>query len=120
MSRSAVEKMSVDELKILVGFIAKLGSSSWEILEDGKVGISDLGDLWDILRAAQSIIQVDYGKVVLELADLSDEEKDELVQIFIDGFNGPIEDIERTLECVVAVAVELYDLVSRLVHLFKR
>jgi len=120
MGHNAVEKMSVDELKVLVGFIAKLGGTTWEIMEDGKVGIRDLPQLWTILRAAQAIVQVNYGKVALELGDLSDEEKDELGQIFRDGFNGPIEDIERTLECVVAVAIELYDLVTRLVKLFTR
>jgi hypothetical protein len=114
------DKIGVEELTKLVIYISKIGGASWEVLEDGKVGFTDIDDVWGILRHAQKITQLDFSKIALEWDDLTDDEKDYLVDTFRKEFAGPIADIENLVEKLVAIAAEVYQLIARLITIFKR
>ena len=113
------DKIGIDELLTLVQCVAKIGTSSWEILEDGKINFKDAGEVWEIIQSMHCMASVDFRKSMAEWSDLDYTERGQLVEAFREGFEGPIEDIEALVETLVGIAVDLYSLIRKLVLAFK-
>lgn len=113
-------KLGIQELTQLVVYISKLGTLSWNALEDHTIDFRDVDEIWSILKLSQGLTKLDYNKVVCEWADLDDDERATLVAEFKKNFNPPDVDIEQMVEAVVELAIELYGLIINIKKIFKK
>lgn len=91
-------KMGIDNLEILIRASAGLGSAAGRAYEDGKIGITDLNELWAASGHAQDLMRCDFKLVVPEWKDLDDMERVELVDLFSDEFEIPQDRAEEVVE----------------------
>ena len=92
--------MGIQQLKEVV----KVGLDIGKALSDG-IGIEDVTALLGLPAAIEGITDVPA-----EIADLDDEEKEELKQFVQDNFDLPDDDLEAFIESAISVVVDMYGL----------
>lgn len=107
----AQEKQGIKELKELTSFVVALVQAIVSSLEDGKVGLSDLWKLFAVLRKAAPAFK-NVAAIRLELADLSDAEKDELRKLIEEEFDLSNNVLEGFIEEALKAAISLLDLIQ--------
>jgi len=90
--------VGIENLKMAIVGAAKGSSAIFEIMEDGSVGLSDLGSLPDIFTALRQLAGVEWSAIDDELKDIDDAEKDELAAIFEENFDIEADDREALIE----------------------
>jgi hypothetical protein len=78
MDETPMEFIGIEETKGLVLFCAKLANAIDSSLEDGKIGFTDIGNLWAPITKVKEAFE-GIKLVPSELLDLSEEEEAELV-----------------------------------------
>lgn len=103
----------INELKEVVAFGVSLGNALGKALEDGKITLTDAGLVVDpLLKAVPAFNGLE--QVPAELADLTDEEKAELLQFVSEAFDIPQEKTEALVERGLKIAVDVIGFISAL------
>jgi hypothetical protein len=104
--------MGIDELKDVVRLGASLGNAVGKSLEDGKVGVGDIGHFFDPLtKIGPALSGIEL--VPAEIADLDPTEVDELVVMVVEEFDIPQNDAEEFIEDSIKQVASLYSYVDK-------
>ena len=106
-----MEQFGVENLKKVVQFGAKLGEGVADILEDGKVELGEAAALLPTLMEVPGIL-ANKDKIKQEAADLSDEERAELKEVFATEFDPADDSLENKVEKSINAAVAVLDLID--------
>jgi hypothetical protein len=102
---------NIKETKECLNFALSLGSAIARSLEDGKFSFSDLVYFFSAMQTATDAIEgAQY--IPGELADMSKEEKAELIRFATSKFNIEQKDVERRIELGFATALNLVELIN--------
>lgn len=93
-----MQALNIENLKSLTVAVAKLGVGMAGVLEDGTVTISDMKHIPAILGGLRSLSVVEYKKLLPEMKDLNDAEREELGKLFGTEFNIVNDSLEATIE----------------------
>jgi hypothetical protein len=104
---------NIKETKELVSFGLSAGVAIAKALEDGKFGVIDVIKFLPVLKAAKEAFQ-GVDQIPAELLDLSDIEKDELVQMVKSDFDLPDDKVEAMIEAGFEVALSVLQIVTSL------
>lgn len=111
------EKLSIDQLKLFVSALALTGTTVGSILDDGKVDLKDLPKLPEVLGDLRAFSAVDYAKVMPEIADLSNDEAQELSSLFEQKFDIKADSIEAVIEQGLQLVVGAFEAIQTLKEL---
>ena len=89
--------MGTEDLKQLVIFVCKLAMAFVKTLEDKKFNLLELVNFVPAVAALPGAVE-GIENVPLELKDLDDAEKDELVDAVIEAFDIPNDEVEAFIE----------------------
>ena len=106
-----MEQFGVENLKKVVQFGAKLGEGVADILEDGKVELGEAAALLPTLMEVPGIL-ASKDKIKQEAADLSDDERAELKEVFATEFDPADDALENKVEKSINAAVAVLDLID--------
>lgn len=106
-----MEQFGVENLKKVVQFGAKLGEGVANILEDGKVELGEAAALLPTLMEVPGIL-ANKDKIKQEAADLSDDERAELKEVFATEFDPADDALEDKVEKSINAAVAVLDLID--------
>ena len=106
-----MEQFGVENLKKVVQFGAKLGEGVADILEDGKVELGEAAALLPTLMEVPGIL-ANKDKIKQEAADLSDDERAELKEVFATEFDPADDALENKVEKSINAAVAVLDLID--------
>ena len=106
-----MEQFGVENLKKVVQFGAKLGEGVADILEDGKVELGEAAALLPTLMEVPGIL-ASKDKIKQEAADLSDDERAELKEVFATEFDPADDALEDKVEKSINAAVAVLDLID--------
>ena len=106
-----MEQFGVENLKKVVQFGAKLGEGVADILEDGKVELGEAAALLPTLMEVPGIL-ANKDKIKQEAADLSDDERAELKEVFATEFDPADDALEDKVEKSINAAVAVLDLID--------
>lgn len=106
-----MEQFGIENLKKVVQFGAKLGEGVADILEDGKVELGEAAALLPTLMEVPGIL-ANKDKIKQEAADLSDEERAELKEVFATEFDPADDSLENKVEKSINAAVAVLDLID--------
>lgn len=107
--------LGIDNLKKIVAQIGAAGSIGYDILEDGKVSIRDLGELKDIFKMMKELGSVDYSKLKPEIADIDEAEQEALCAVFKESLKVGGGSTEETIEMGFDMLIKLLDALSAFV-----
>lgn len=106
-----MEQFGIENLKKVVQFGAKLGEGVADILEDGKVELGEAAALLPTLMEVPGIL-ANKDKIKQEAADLSDDERAELKEVFATEFDPADDSLENKVEKSINAAVAVLDLID--------
>ena len=106
-----MENFGIENLTKVVQFGAKLGEGVADILEDGKVELGEAAALLPTLMEVPGIL-ANKDKIKQEAADLSDEERAELKEVFATEFDPADDSLENKVEKSINAAVAVLDLID--------
>lgn len=106
-----MEQFGIENLKKVVQFGAKLGEGVADILEDGKVELGEAAALLPTLMEVPGIL-ANKDKIKQEAADLSDDERAELKEVFATEFDPADDALEDKVEKSINAAVAVLDLID--------
>ena len=106
-----MEQFGVENLKKVVQFGAKLGEGVADILEDGKVELGEAAALLPTLMEVPGIL-ANKDKIKQEAADLSDDERAELKEVFSTEFDPADDALEDKVEKSINATVAILDLID--------
>jgi hypothetical protein len=101
------------ELKEVLSFLCALANTIGEVSEDGKVSKSEALALLPLLYKVPSAID-GIGEIPDEVADLSQEDIEELAQMVKDELDLPQDKIEDAIEDGIDLCLRLYALAQKL------
>lgn len=113
-------KLTITNLKKFIIASVALSNGFAEALEDGKIGVSDLFILKDIVAALKDFSGVNFKELLPEMNDLTENEKDELVSFFKLNFDIENDDREAVIESCFEVVLEAISAVSFFIELSKK
>ncbi len=105
-------KVEISATKEMIGFILNIGNALGSSLEDGKITVGDLPSFISPLLNAGSAF-AHASEIPLEMFDLDDEERDELLAYAKDTFSIPQEEVEELVDCAFDIMVQLHILVEK-------
>jgi len=102
----------------VIGQFTKVAAS---VAADGKVSFSDVGVLFGAFPILTELINLEYGEVLKELADLDEAEKKEVVAYFVQTFDLPenLDGIEKKAEIILEAGLEVYLSAKKVMKLVK-
>jgi len=107
------EQFGIDEVKSVI----QMGLSVGELVDALSDGIG-LGDIGALLRAAKAvkpaIDALKSGKLIPEIKDLSDEEKQQLKDFVAAEFDIKDDALEAAIKKGLQIAIDLSDLIKGL------
>lgn len=106
-----MEQFGIENLKKVVQFGAKLGEGVANILQDGKVELGEAAALLPTLMEVPGIL-ANKDKIKQEAADLSDDERAELKEVFATEFDPADDSLENKVEKSINAAVAVLDLID--------
>jgi len=102
----------VDQLKVAVVAMAKVATLAGTVLEDGKVTFWELPQLAKALSPIETLLALVTQEALLELSDLSEEERVELSASFKAEFDLADDVLELAIEEAVELAFRWVDLAT--------
>lgn len=111
--------LGIKETKELLGFVLSIGNAFGASLEDGEMTIGDLTEFVAPLIEAGDAFS-DVTSIPAELADLSEEERVELLTYAKEKFSIPEEHVEDIVECGFETVAQIYELVQKIRALFQK
>lgn len=106
-----MEQFGIENLKKVVKFGATLGEGVADILQDGKVELGEAAALLPTLMEVPGIL-ANKDKIKQEAADLSDDERAELKEVFATEFDPADDALEDKVEKSINAAVAVLDLID--------
>lgn len=106
-----MEQFGIENLTKVVEFGAKLGEGAANIFEDGKVELGEAAALLPTLMEVPGIL-ANKDKIKQEAADLSDDERAELKEVFATEFDPADDSLENKVEKSINAAVAVLDLID--------
>ena len=103
----------IDATQKAVVAIAVLANSIGKVLEDGKVGITDLVHVYAPIAAINTALK-DFKQIPAQIRDLDTAELAQLRETFIREFDLPQDGIEAVVEQAVDVTARLIEIVLTL------
>ena len=103
----------IKETSELLKFAARLGGAIDKTLADGKVTVTDTQFLFDPLFAAGSAF-TGFAEIPAELADLDDEEANELVAVIENELDIANDVAEGLAEDGLALAIAIVQFVNKI------
>lgn len=100
------------ELKEALSFICSLANSIGEIAEDGKMNLADATHLIPLLYKLPSAVD-GMSEIPAEVAELSQEDIEELAQMVKDELDIPQDKIEAAIEDGIDLCLRLYALAQK-------
>ncbi len=85
-----------DNSKKLVITVARAMSQLGHI--EGKLGFKDIPKLWSLASVGKTLLAVDLKSVVPELKDMKEDQRTDLVMIFVKEFDLPNDAAEAKVE----------------------
>lgn len=109
-----MEKYGVKELKELLAFVLSLGMAvDKSLANDGKITLLDAANLLDpAMKAPAAFAGLDIA--LLELQDLSDDEKKELQEFVQASFDIADDKLEAVVEGALGVAISVAKVLAML------
>lgn len=105
--------LGIKETKEMLGFVLSIGNGLGLSLEDGEMTITDLTEfVAPLLEAADAFSNA--VDIPAELADLSEEERVELLAYAKEKFSIPEDHIEDVVECGFDTIVQICELVQKI------
>ena len=111
--------MDIIQTRELVHFVIQFGNALGASLEDGKVGMSDLGHFFGAMTSAAAAFS-NMQEIPKELKDLDAAEKMELLLMIEEEFDIPQDELETTLERVLKTGVAIAELIADLMKSNKK
>ena len=103
----------IKETKEMLGFVLSIGNALGASLEDGEVTIGDLTEfVAPLLEAGDAFAGA--VSIPAELADLTEEERTELLTYAKEKFSIPEDNVEDVVECGFDTVVQIYELVQKI------
>ena len=90
------KQATVEELKDIISLTLSLVECSFLVYSDGQLNLSDIGAIWSVVEKVGPAV-VGIGQIPAELADLSKEECDELIQYIMDELADVASDKAATI-----------------------
>lgn len=87
--------------------VAKASNLVGKVLEDGQVGVSDLGTIIAGLGDLSGLASIDFGAVVTEAGTLTEAAKSEAVAAFAKAFDLKADAAEGAIEGAVDAALTI-------------
>lgn len=113
-----MEKHGIDQLEKIVVIGVTLANAAGTALEDGKIGLGDLGVLLKLSAVAPIFAEVDFSKALPEITDLSAPELAK-IQAAVNALELPNQGVESKVEVLFAAASKLYLSIKELLAVFK-
>lgn len=106
-----MEKLGVENLKVLVKFVVDLGESVDKAMEDKKINIMDLPLVMPLLAQVDDVAGA--AKLVMpEAKDLDAEEMKVLVAFAKDELSLKEEKVEAVIEKALEVGAKIFEIVA--------
>jgi hypothetical protein len=106
-----METLGIQNIKEVVKFVIELGEGIDRSLADKKIDFQDIGNLLLAMNYAAPAFD-DIGKVVPELKDMDESEKQELKDYIKSEFDIANDKLEVTIEKALAVVIDIYGLIQ--------
>jgi hypothetical protein len=100
--------MNIVQLNKVVEASCGVGNVFGAVLADGKVNMLDLPQLFSLLQAVQRFADVKFSEALVEVKELSEEEKKALLATFKASLDLPQDKLEGQLEKGLELALSLY------------
>lgn len=101
------------ETRELIIFVFELLNGVGHSLDDGKIDVFDSGNFIAALGALPPALN-DATLIPSELSDMSDAQKQELVDLAIERFDIPQDNVEMYIERALKIGIELASFVADL------
>lgn len=101
----------VKETKELLKFVIGLGMALEKALADGAIGVGDLVSFWSPLMNINDALK-DISLVPKELADLSEDEKAELLAYIEQEFDIGNDALEAVIEKALKAGLQAFELIQ--------
>jgi len=109
----------IENLKEIIALGGDVTFGFARSLEDGKLSFQDLPNFLPAARTLLPAIK-DIDQVDDEFADLDDSERAELIAYFADRFDLPSDEVERVIEKLFRVGLDLADVIGDVAGLLKK
>lgn len=106
------EKMSIDNVGKLCLVGIQLGNSISDILEDGKVGLTDLPAFKNLMILIPKLKGIDFSHLMPEITDLSAQETALLVEMIKKNLKLKNANIEQSIERVLLIAQKIHGIIQ--------
>lgn len=100
-----MQALGITEVKELATAAAKLGTAAGKVLADGKVTLADTVHVPGILSGLKDLSGVEFSKLVPEMKDLDEAEREELAAHFSATFDIPNDTVEAVVEQGLALVL---------------
>lgn len=101
-------EIGIEETKDILAFVMSLGNAVGQSLDDGRMDITDLGNFLQVLTSAPEAIS-GSSQIAGELKDLSESEKEELLEFVKEEFDIPQDGLEEKIEKYLDLGARLVD-----------
>ncbi len=109
----------IKESKELLYFVVEFGNALGRSLEDGKISVLELGNFIGSLGAVAPAFE-GTADLPTEIADLSEAEKQELIELVEDRFDIPQDGVEALIEKGLRTGVAIAEFVNDVVGVLKK
>lgn len=114
-----MKALSKQNITLLVGVLASLGTIGGEVAKDGKVDEKDLGQLLPLVPVLQDILTIKYSEIPTEFSKITKEDMADLIEEFKTKFDWPDDVIEQKIEKGFELLNEGYLYVDKLIDYVK-
>lgn len=111
--------MNIVQLNKLVEASCGVANVVGKVLEDGKVNIADLPNVFALLQALQRFSDIKYAELPAEIKDLDEKELAILADTFKKYFDLPQDNIEKAVEEGLTLVIQLFISIKKLTEVFK-
>lgn len=105
--------LGIKETKEMLGFVLSIGNALGASLQDGEVSIGDLAEFVSPLLEIGDAFS-EASSVPSELADLTEEEREELLMFAKEKLSIPEKNVEEVVECAFDTISQIYVLVQKI------
>jgi hypothetical protein len=107
--------IGVENLVKLASAVGQLGTLGYDIMEDGKISLRDLGHIREALVCVRAFMAIDYKSTLPEIKDLSDAEVAELSAAFNASLKIGGGTTERAVEDGLAMIVQILEVIAQFI-----
>jgi hypothetical protein len=108
---------ALNEAKKLVKVLAVVLGDLGDIVVDGTIDWSDSLKIRDLVWALKDLVDINYSVTTEEFENMTEDQKDELIQYFNDELNTEYELGEEVAENLFAFLMDLYMMISNVIDI---